>query len=258
MWVISRQYAGVCAPHAFHPSKGAAADLLGQLAETLGLAYRGRRLGHLVDAEDDDFTETFVDPVEVERSSPSRDLDKSLFPGTTVDGRIYLAGYDVDGNLERFQIVGNGEGDSFEAKLFDVKTTLPIDISLPSLDDEPREYTDDETRSLLMRHVWGLIHYWLHETRATTTAKQLEGLAFSMCSMFDGGLLGLPAFAVVPLPHEDDEAYHRGEGECWFPFSEQPDHDIGPLHECFHHHDPRRPVTVQEAAERAIREATGL
>lgn len=105
----------------------------------------------------------------------------------------------------------------------------------------PRQYTVEEVRERFLRHVWGIVDHWENESREPTVRGKLEGLAFSSMSALDGssgidlaGRATLPAFAVLPSPHPDDEAHCREHGENWFPSGV----DIGPLHEHFFKYKP--------------------
>lgn len=89
---------------------------------------------------------------------------------------------------------------------------------------KPREYTDEEVREKFLRHVWSLIHWWENENRADTTHDKLSGLAHSIMAMLDGST-NLPAFIVAPLPHKEDKAYHKANGENYFPYNRRDRHD---------------------------------
>ena len=80
-----------------------------------------------------------------------------------------------------------------------------------------REYTRDETRNALLDHIWTLIHFWRHETRATTDQERLEGLAFSILSTLDGENGDIPKFIVAPDPHPEDRPFRISSGEDYFP-----------------------------------------
>lgn len=80
-----------------------------------------------------------------------------------------------------------------------------------------REYTTDEIREKFLRHVWNLIEYWEKEDRPGSTRERLEGLAHSILATLDGASAELPSFIIAPSPHESDKAYHKKEGENWYP-----------------------------------------
>lgn len=99
---------------------------------------------------------------------------------------------------------------------------------------EPRQYTAEEIRDMLIEHIWELIEYWEKEERRETSRSKLEGLAFSILSMLDGATLELPAFALIADPHSEDKDYHIECGENWFP-----ENDLKQINEpiCFMLHE---------------------
>jgi hypothetical protein len=103
------------------------------------------------------------------------------------------------------------------------------------VNQEPHEYTREETRQLFLEKIWTLVDYWDKEDRPKTKREALQGLAFSILSTLDGSGVGLPPFAVVPLPCSEDKAYHKENGEPWFPLPQKngPKNDIGG---CLHEH----------------------
>lgn len=101
----------------------------------------------------------------------------------------------------------------------------------------PKELTEEEVRAKVLEHVWELIQYWEKESSRTDSKGKLQGLAFSMLSMLDGDSMGIPKFIVAPDPHPKDKAYHKKEGEDWFPDNSKVNikADLGgSLHEHFH------------------------
>lgn len=103
--------------------------------------------------------------------------------------------------------------------------------------DDPRAYTTEEARDMFLRQVAQIVKYWGDDARTPTVRGKLEGIAFSMLTALDGGSIGLPRCAIVPLPHEEDEAYLRSVGENFHPYVELPEGvpDIGgALHERIH------------------------
>ena len=96
---------------------------------------------------------------------------------------------------------------------------------------QPREYTPEEIREKLLDQIWVTINYWRTQK---VTGDRYEGLAFSILSVLDGSTAALPAFQIVPAPHESDREYCKTYGENWFPQSSSNANDIGPLHEHFH------------------------
>lgn len=98
-----------------------------------------------------------------------------------------------------------------------------------------RAYTKAEVRQQFLRHVADLVDYYEQESRAPSTRKKLEGLAFSLLVALDGmsGWLRTK-FIVAPDPHPEDKEYRRRRGQRWFPETERPRTDIsGELHDDF-------------------------
>lgn len=106
-------------------------------------------------------------------------------------------------------------------------------------DDAPRAYTTEEMRELFLAYLHNMISYWAtvelrsppREFKHGAVHERLEGLAHSILVAFDGAAGELPAFDLVPAPHEEDEAYCREEGENWWSAAEPINGDVR-LHEC--------------------------
>ncbi|KKL56959.1 hypothetical protein LCGC14_2240200 [marine sediment metagenome] len=99
-----------------------------------------------------------------------------------------------------------------------------------------REYTEDEVRNEYLKLVWSYIDYW-HDLPDQTCREKLEGLAFGMLVILDGGNPDLPGFIVAPDPHPDDKEFCERQGQNWFPSNHNATVkcDIaGGLHELFH------------------------
>lgn len=77
-------------------------------------------------------------------------------------------------------------------------------------------YTVEEAREKFLECCQSLVNYWENESRATTSREKLEGLMFSILSMLDGCNGEMPAFLVIPHPHESDEEYHKKRGEKYY------------------------------------------
>jgi hypothetical protein len=103
-------------------------------------------------------------------------------------------------------------------------------------EDEGREYTLDEVRDQLLKHIWFMIDYWEKEARAPTSKQKLEGLAHSILVALDGCSADLPAFDLLPAPCPEDKTYHQENGENWYPeaIKGQEDASIGGLHELYY------------------------
>lgn len=98
-----------------------------------------------------------------------------------------------------------------------------------------QEYTMEEVREMFLERIWDYIYYW-DKIEKETCREKLEGLAFGILVILDGGTR-LPGFIVAPCPHPDDKEYSEDIGENWFPQNQKPNVacDIaGSLHELFH------------------------
>jgi hypothetical protein len=100
-----------------------------------------------------------------------------------------------------------------------------------------KEYTEEEVREQLLKHVHSLISYWENEERRPEVRDKLSGLAFSILTMLDGCSIDLPRFIVAPDPHPRDKDYHKDNDENWY--AENCESDVccdisGCLHELFH------------------------
>lgn len=87
----------------------------------------------------------------------------------------------------------------------------------------PRAYTEDEVRDMLINQIRAVVRFWADlpdVDRATgrhiTVYDRCDGVAFSILSILDGSTLGLPAFDLVPAPHEEDKQYFIENSENWF------------------------------------------
>lgn len=96
-----------------------------------------------------------------------------------------------------------------------------------------REYTEDEIREKFLKHVHGIIRYWLNESRTPDTKEKMEGAVFSILVLLDGGSCGSPGFKVIANPHPDDKEYLIGEGENYYPDPKDEVDIAGCLHELF-------------------------
>ena len=115
-----------------------------------------------------------------------------------------------------------------------------------------RAKTRDEVQAEFLAQVRQLVRYWDTvkfdardlDGKTTEQRRRLEGLAFSLLVMLDGGI-GLPGFIVMPSPHPDDRSFHESEGEDFYPdppaaVREADVCDIaGPLHELFYEEKKR-------------------
>jgi hypothetical protein len=121
-------------------------------------------------------------------------------------------------------------------------TNTPEEPDTPtsSTTPSPRAYTTAETRRMYLEHVWAMVDFWDQDAPKThTTRERLQGLAFSILVLLDGGT-ELPGCLVVPCPHPSDQAHQIERGERYFQHPDEDginlaDFDIaGGLHELFY------------------------
>lgn len=109
---------------------------------------------------------------------------------------------------------------------------------------EPREFTEEEVRARVLKHIWSMIGYWLSEERAPEPLAKMEGVAFSILAMLDGSAAAIPGFIVAPSGHPDNEGFHRQRLENWFPYNGDDVQKVvkcdiaGGLHDQFQQHRP--------------------
>lgn len=80
----------------------------------------------------------------------------------------------------------------------------------------PRAMTQAEMRHIFVETLRRDARYWA-TVQGRSVEDKLLGLGFSFLVMLDGATDGLPAFEIVPVPHESNEAYHRENGTNWWP-----------------------------------------
>ncbi len=102
---------------------------------------------------------------------------------------------------------------------------------------EVREFTEDEIRHQFLEHIRFLVDYFDKDTALESQKERLSALAHSILCVIDGCAVGLPAFILAPLPHEDDKQFNIENGENYYPEN----HDLvvkcdiaGCLHELFY------------------------
>ena len=76
-------------------------------------------------------------------------------------------------------------------------------------DREARQITRDEARILFVRHLIGVMKYWLNESRADTTEEKMAGFLFSTLVTLDGGSCGSPGYHVVPVNGPDGKPSYK-------------------------------------------------
>ena len=97
--------------------------------------------------------------------------------------------------------------------------------------EPPRAWTADETAERLVEKMVHMGQYWATNPNCGTMEERVSGAMFSALSNLDGGGLNLPAFDLVPAPHEDDKEWYIERGENYY----DPDALISvSLHERYH------------------------
>jgi len=107
-----------------------------------------------------------------------------------------------------------------------------------------RAKTADEIRDEILEYIHRLVDYWDRESQTPNTRDKLDGLAFSILTMFDGDGGMIPAFDIICSPHPDDEAYNKSRGENWYPAVQINEY---PLHEMWY--KPNAVVVASQAGE---------
>lgn len=79
-----------------------------------------------------------------------------------------------------------------------------------------RAYTPEEVRKQFLDAVRGYVSYWDKLEGEHSVTDRLNGLAFSILNIIDGTSMSLPAFDLIPHPHEDDKEYHISQGENYY------------------------------------------
>lgn len=100
----------------------------------------------------------------------------------------------------------------------------------------PKELTTEQIRDLFLDQVRVMVNYWSNLPDKSEKEK-LEGLAFSILTILDGGTT-LPGFIVAPITDPEDKEYHITEGEDYYPENHHIEDKIkgdiaGALHEHF-------------------------
>jgi hypothetical protein len=99
--------------------------------------------------------------------------------------------------------------------------------------------SESELRDDFIDNIWAAVRYWGRESRAETSDRKLEGLAFSILNIFDGTSMGFPACDIVLRPHPEDKAYHIQEEEDWIEDGTVINGDCM-LHEMWYDRDPKK------------------
>lgn len=82
--------------------------------------------------------------------------------------------------------------------------------------EEPRAYTADECRKLLLDQLDAIVRDVVHNEQVAGVERKVRLAIFSALVIFDGES-GLPAMDIVTAPHPDDEAFRRDQGDDWWP-----------------------------------------
>ena len=108
-----------------------------------------------------------------------------------------------------------------------------IEAQKKEVDEIPsRPYNKDEVEEMFLEHVRDLVDYWEEERRAKTSREKLDGLAFSMLVLLDGGSGGMPGYEVKAIGNEQDIEEHKEDGRNYYPLEGE---DIaGALHEHYY------------------------
>lgn len=80
---------------------------------------------------------------------------------------------------------------------------------------EPRAYTAEEVRDMLLEQFVHVARYWAGQTEQTVE-QRCEGVVFSILTTLDGCSMNLPAFDLALQPAPEDEDYCKEQGENWF------------------------------------------
>ena len=82
--------------------------------------------------------------------------------------------------------------------------------------EKPRELTPEEIRMMVVNHVHGIVDYW-DKVENKDTREKLDGVAFSILSMFDGSVPHIPPFIVAPATDKEWKKHFIAEGMDYFP-----------------------------------------
>jgi len=83
-----------------------------------------------------------------------------------------------------------------------------------------KEKTTEEIKQEFINTVKSYVHYWDKLPDINTRAK-LEGLAFSIMVMIDGGASGLPGFILAPCPYKEDKQFYVDSEEDYYPENDE-------------------------------------
>ena len=80
-----------------------------------------------------------------------------------------------------------------------------------------RELTPKEAQDKFLDYTESILQYWLNESRCSTQEERMRGLVYSILVTIDGEAASLPAFKLVPLPHQDDKQFDIECGQDYYP-----------------------------------------
>ncbi len=107
--------------------------------------------------------------------------------------------------------------------------------------EEGHEYTTKEIREQFLDYIQNTVQYWLKEARTPSVEDKLNGLAFSILVLLDGGAADMPGFIVAPSTHPSDKEYHQENGESWYPQNDDAKVNADIAADSLHEHWYQRP-----------------
>lgn len=74
---------------------------------------------------------------------------------------------------------------------------------------------------MFIEHLWSMIDYWdtvdTLDGHPKTQRDRLSGLVHSILATIDGEDGWMPAFLLIPAPHEDDREWNKARDDKWWP-----------------------------------------
>ena len=155
-----------------------------------------------------------------------RPLGESIEIVRNAESAATLIREEAPANMDRLLDGVEAVVDRHRARLVESVFQLSKDLSAleRQAEDEPREYTVDETADMFVKHLMGLADYWANsverekgESQKAWRQRTHEGLIHSVLATIDGNSVDLPGFRLIPMGTEEDRSYLIGEGENYFP-----------------------------------------
>ena len=88
------------------------------------------------------------------------------------------------------------------------------------MSDTPRAYSEEEVINIMFMHIKQLVKYWAtvegFNGKPKSVEDRLDGLAFSILVMLDGGSMVFPGAIIKVNGHPSDKDFHISQGENWF------------------------------------------